>query len=156
MTATTDVMLAAKELVLVVGYDGSPPAQRALDQAARLMQGREGWLEVVYVARMPSVAPLAPQATAQLMQGFDEESDRLEREVDERLAGAVRAWHFRRRDGSVAAELLELAREFKDRYGDSKDIGLVVGGAAHRYHRLAGSVGASLARADRFPLVVVP
>jgi hypothetical protein len=34
-------------LYLVVGYDGSAPATRALDAAVRLLQGRAGRIEVV-------------------------------------------------------------------------------------------------------------
>src|ERR1700716_3619640 len=37
-------------VVLVVGFDGSEPARRALDAAAGLLRDREGMLEVVYVA----------------------------------------------------------------------------------------------------------
>ncbi len=70
----TDASSQVRQLVLLIGYDGSLPAQRALDKAAELVQSREGWLEVVYVAHTPAAAPLAPQAMAQLMEGFDEES----------------------------------------------------------------------------------
>jgi len=35
-------------LHLVVGYDGSPPASRALDGAVRLLQGRTGRIDVVH------------------------------------------------------------------------------------------------------------
>jgi nucleotide-binding universal stress UspA family protein len=40
----------ARDLHFVVGYDGSPPASRALESAVALMQGRTGRIEVVYVA----------------------------------------------------------------------------------------------------------
>ena len=46
----------AGNLYLVVGYDGSPPAIRALDAAVRLLHGRTGSIEVVYVAHLPSWA----------------------------------------------------------------------------------------------------
>ena len=42
-------------LVLVVGYEGSDPARRALAAAGRILRDREGWIEVVYVER-PRVA----------------------------------------------------------------------------------------------------
>jgi hypothetical protein len=51
-------------LHLVVGYDGSPPASRALDAAVRLLQGRIGRIEVVYVAHLSSLAALSPGAIA--------------------------------------------------------------------------------------------
>src|ERR1700737_929532 len=41
-------------VVLVVGFDGSEPARRALDAAAEMLRGREGVLEVVYVAQDPA------------------------------------------------------------------------------------------------------
>jgi nucleotide-binding universal stress UspA family protein len=53
-------------LHLVVGYDGSPPASRALDGAARLLQGRIGRIDVVYVAYLSSLAALSPGAIAQV------------------------------------------------------------------------------------------
>jgi len=40
----------------VVGYDGTPPASsRALDAAVRLLRGREGSIEVSYVAHVPGL-----------------------------------------------------------------------------------------------------
>ena len=52
----------AGDLYLVVGYDGSPPAVRALDAAARLLHGRAGGVEVVYVAHLPSADMLSADA----------------------------------------------------------------------------------------------
>ena len=37
-------------LRIVVGYDGSAPASRALDAAVRLLQGRIGCIDVAWVA----------------------------------------------------------------------------------------------------------
>src|SRR6476620_2480146 len=53
-------------LHLVVGYDGSPAASRALDGAARLLQGRIGRIDVVYVAHLSSLAMLSPGAIAEM------------------------------------------------------------------------------------------
>ncbi len=53
-------------LHLVVGYDGSPPAIRALDGAVRLLQGRIGRIAVVYVAYLSSVAMLSPGAITEI------------------------------------------------------------------------------------------
>jgi CO/xanthine dehydrogenase FAD-binding subunit len=60
MNATAPV---AGNLYLVVGYDGSPPAVRALDAAIRLLQGRTGSIEVVYVAHLSGIDSLSPGAT---------------------------------------------------------------------------------------------
>src|SRR5215472_757817 len=51
---------------IVVGYDGSPPADRALDGAVRLLQGRTGRITVVYVAHTSSTAMLSADAIAEL------------------------------------------------------------------------------------------
>jgi hypothetical protein len=53
-------------LHLVVGYDGSPPASRALDGAVRLLQGRVGRIDVVYVAHLSSLVQLSPGAIAEM------------------------------------------------------------------------------------------
>ncbi len=53
-------------LHLVVGYDGSPPASRALDAAVRLLQGRTGRIEVVYVAHLSSLVMLSVGAITEM------------------------------------------------------------------------------------------
>ena len=55
----------------VVGYDGSPPASRALDTGTRLLEGRTGRIDVVYVAHLSSLAMLSPDAIAQIESDFD-------------------------------------------------------------------------------------
>src|ERR1700730_14758827 len=60
------------DLYLVVGYDGSPPASRALDAATSLLRGRTGRIEVVYVAHMPSIDMLSPGAVAEMEVSFDD------------------------------------------------------------------------------------
>ena len=56
-TAGTAGRSPVAPVVLVVGFDGSEPAQRALDAAAALLRDREGQLEVVYVAQDPAGSP---------------------------------------------------------------------------------------------------
>ena len=58
-------------LHLLVGYDGSPPARRALDAAAWLLQGRTGRIDVVYVAHTPVVAD-APVDPVDMERGLDQ------------------------------------------------------------------------------------
>src|SRR5260370_1003216 len=68
---------------LVVGYDGSPPASRALDAAVRLLQGRTGRIEVVYVAHLSSLVMLSAGAIAEMEEDFDE----VEQELRAQSAG---------------------------------------------------------------------
>ena len=68
----TTAMPPARFQHLVVGYDGSPPASRALDAAAQQLQGRPGRLDVVYVAHLSSLVALSPGAVAEMEEDFDE------------------------------------------------------------------------------------
>jgi hypothetical protein len=56
----------------------------------------------------------------------------------------------------VANELKAVAADVHRRFGDTVEIVMVVGGSAHRYHHIAGSVASSVVRADSFPTLVVP
>jgi nucleotide-binding universal stress UspA family protein len=147
---------AGKPLVVVVGFDGSGPAQRALDRAANLLRLRAGQLEVVFVAHMPAGAELSADALVQVRQSLDNQTESLASEVRARLDGLEQPWHFQRRDGAVAAQLQAAASEIDERYNGNADLVIVAGGSSHWYHRLAGSVGSTLARRDRFPVIVVP
>jgi nucleotide-binding universal stress UspA family protein len=145
----------ATDLRLVVGYDGSPPASRALDAAVRLLQGRTGRIEVVYVAHMPSTAALSPAAVTELEEGFGEIEQELRIAAGEQLRGLAEGWSFERRQGLIAAELIAAADDI--RAADPRvTVVIVVGSSSHVMHRVVGSVAVSLARHSLVPLVVVP
>ena len=145
----------ATDLRLVVGYDGSPPASRALDAAVRLLQGRTGRIDVVYVAHMPSTAALSPGAVAELEIGFDDVERELRTMAGEQLAGLQESWAFERRQGLIGEELVEAARDIGAAH-PSATVVLVVGSSSLAAHRLVGSVAVALARHSPVPLVVVP
>ena len=75
----------ATDLRLVVGYDGSPPASRALDAAVRLLQGRTGRIDIVYVTHLSSFAMLSPGAIAEIDKDFDEIEQELRAQAAEQL-----------------------------------------------------------------------
>jgi nucleotide-binding universal stress UspA family protein len=89
-------------LHVIVGYDGTPPASRALDAAVRLLRGREGSIEVVYVAHVPGVDMLSADAIVEVRAGFDEIEQELRGSAAAKLDGRGVAWEFRRRDGFIA------------------------------------------------------
>ena len=82
------------QLVLVVAYDGSEPAQRALLGAAEMLRDRDGRMEVVYVAHVPSTVSFSAQAVVAVQEGMDTEEQELTARVDETLAGTGLKWHF--------------------------------------------------------------
>jgi nucleotide-binding universal stress UspA family protein len=144
------------QLVLVVGYDGSEPAQRALTGAAELLRDRTGRMEVVYVAHMPGTVAFSPYAVAAVQDGMDTEQQLLATRVDETLAGTDVKWHFQRRNGEIAPSLLAVAEEQFDAEGPSTRVVLVVGGSAHKIDRYLNSTPARVIRQDRFEVHVVP
>ncbi len=145
----------AGNLYLVVGYDGSPPAIRALDAAVRLLHGRTGSIEVVYVAHLPSVDMLSPGAVAELEGNFDDIARELHTAASEQLRGREERWRFERRQGPIPDELIAAAVDIRGAHpGDT--VVIVAGSSSHALHRVVGSVAVSLARRSSVPLVVVP
>ena len=145
----------ATDLRLVVGYDGSPPASRALDAAVNLLQGRTGRIEVVYVAHMPSMAALSPGAVTELETDFDDVEQELRTMAGEQLRGREADWDFERRQGLIAEELLAAASEIRAAHPHATVV-IVVGSSSQVMHRVVGSVAVGLARHSPVPLVVVP
>ena len=145
----------AADLRLVVGYDGSPPAGRALDAAVNLLWGRTGRIEVLYVAHMPSIAAMSPGAVAEIEVDFDDVAQELRTMADEQLRGREVDWDFARRQGLIAEELIAAADEIRAAHPDATLV-IVVGSSSQVMHRVVGSVAVSLARHSPVPLVVVP
>jgi nucleotide-binding universal stress UspA family protein len=142
-------------LYLVVGYDGSAPASRALDAAVRLLQGRAGRIEVVYVAHLPAADSLSPDAIGELEIDFDDIAEELRGTAAEQLRGHEERWEFARRSGSIADELMAYASGLREAHPDDT-AAIVVGSSSQAMHRIVGSVAVTLARRASVPVVVVP
>ena len=142
-------------LHLVVGYDGSLPASRAVDAAVRLLHGRTGRIMVVYVAHLSNLVMLSAGAIAEMESDFDEIERELRATVAEQLRASGAAWDFERRQGPIADELIAAAAAIHDaRAGDT--VVIVVGSSSHAARRVVGSVAVNLARHSPVPLVIVP
>jgi nucleotide-binding universal stress UspA family protein len=145
----------AADLRPVVGYDGSPPAARALQAAVNLLRGRSGRIEVVYVAHMPSMAALSPGAVVELETDFDDIERELRAMAAEQLEGCEHGWGFERREGLIAEELIATASDLHSAHPDATVI-IVVGSSSQVTHRIVGSAAVSLVRHSPVPVVVVP
>jgi nucleotide-binding universal stress UspA family protein len=152
------VMPTSGDLYLVVGYDGSEPATRALDGAIRLLSGREGSIDVVYVPHLPSVDMMSAGAVAGMEDALDEISADLQKQATEQLRGREERWRFERVPNMITDipdALIAVARKLTDEHpGDN--VAIVVGSSSQARHRLVGSVAVSLARHAPVPLVIVP
>jgi nucleotide-binding universal stress UspA family protein len=147
----------------VVGFDGSASSQRALDTAARLLNDRPGGMEIVYVAHLPAAAAagLVGMASADALQSFDDTARELSDEARARLQAshlraAAQRWHFQRRDGAIADNLIAVADDLRYRHGPDAEVLLVVGRSEHGYHHVLGSVPAALERHVHYPVLVIP
>jgi nucleotide-binding universal stress UspA family protein len=161
LTTVTTTTPPTGPLHLVVGYDGSPPASRALDAAVNLLQNRTGRIDVMYVAQLSSLAMLSPGAIAELESDFDEIEQQLRTAAAEQLRGRGVSWEFERRQGAIAEELIAMAVALGEAgaggdSGPGRTVAIVVGSSSHAAHRVVGSVAVSLARHSPVPLVIVP
>jgi nucleotide-binding universal stress UspA family protein len=147
---------AVRELHLVVGFDGSPPALRALDTAARLLAVRTpGRITVVWVAHLSSEVQFSADAVAIVENDFDQVARELRTAAAERLAGSGLPWDFRWRQGLIARELVAAAQEIQAaRPGDV--VVILVGSSSSAMHRLIGSVAVNLAHHAPVPVTIVP
>ena len=146
---------SAADLFLVVGYDGSPPASRALDAAISLLHGRSGCIDVVYVGHIPAVDMLSADAIVEMDASFDELEQDLRASAGQQLDGREERWRFERGQGVITEQLIAAAANLRDEHpGDS--VVIVVGSSSQAAHRLVGSVAVSLARRSPVPIVIVP
>jgi len=146
---------SAGNLYLVVGYDGSPPATRALDAAVALLAGRTGSIEVVYVAHLTTAEMMSAGAIAEMEVSFEDIERELRAQAAEQLRGHEDRWEFRHGQGPITEVLVKTAEELRDSHpGDS--VVIVVGSSSQAMHRIVGSVAVSLARHAPVPLMIVP
>jgi nucleotide-binding universal stress UspA family protein len=148
-------MPSAGNLYLVVGYDGSPPAIRALDAAVGLLRGRTGAIEVVYVAHLTTAEMMSADAIAEMEVSFGEEARELRAQAAEQLRGREERWEFEHGQGPITDVLIKAAEKLMDAHpGDN--VAIVAGSSSQAMHRMVGSVAVSLARHSPVPLVIVP
>jgi nucleotide-binding universal stress UspA family protein len=147
----------------VVGFDGSASSLRALDAAARLLNDRPGGMEIVYVAHVPAVAALGliGEASAGVLQSLDDATRDLSEMARARLQAshlraAAQRWHFQRRNGTIADNLITVADELRRQHGPDATVVLVVGRSEHGYHHVFGSVPDALERHVHYPVLVIP
>jgi nucleotide-binding universal stress UspA family protein len=146
----------ARELHLVVGFDGSPAATRALDTSARLLAARPpGRMTVVWVAHLTSMMSLSADATAITERDFGQVAQELQAAAAERLGDSQVPWDFQWRQGLIAHELIAVAESLQA--AEPGDVVVIeVGSSTSTVHRMVGSVAVNLARHSPVPISIVP
>jgi len=146
---------SAARLRPVTGYDGTPPASRAIEAAITLLRGRHGSIDVVYVAHAPGADMLSPDVLVQVEAGFSEIEKELRSSAAAQLDGRGVAWEFQRQQGMIARGLIAATSAAGEAHpGDT--VAIVVGSSSQAGHRIVGSVAVGLARHCPVPLVIVP
>ncbi|HEY0935967.1 MAG TPA: universal stress protein [Trebonia sp.] len=148
-------MPSTGNLYLVVGFDGSAPAVRALDTATALLRGREGSIEVFYVAKLTGAEMLSADAIAEMENSFDEIAQDLRAQAAGQLKGREDRWTFGRGEGLITQALIGAAEKLRGTHPDD-NVAIVVGSSSQAAHRLVGSVAVNLARHSPVPLLIVP
>jgi nucleotide-binding universal stress UspA family protein len=148
--------VSTRRLSVVVGFDGSESAYRALDAATQLISGRPGNIVVVYVAHLSSTAGFSPEAVGESLKAFDAIEQQFIDAIRSQLDGVEPRWILQRRDGAIADELLAAADQVSREYGNDATVVIVVGSAMQTYHHVVGSVPVALVRHAKYPIVVVP
>jgi nucleotide-binding universal stress UspA family protein len=148
----------------VVGFDGSASSVRALDAAARLLDNRPGGMEIVFVPHLSALiagGDLGGRASAEVQESFDDAARELSDQVRARLhsahlRGGAQHWHFQRRDGAIADQLIAAADDLRRQHGPGASVSIVVGRSEHGYHHVVGSVPQALERHAHYPVIVIP
>lgn len=141
-----------RSLVLVVGFEGSDPARRALAAAGRILHDQEGWIEVVNVEPNAGGDQRSAEPPADAIDSLRPTQADLHYEVASMLDAERQPWKLRSTSGAVAEELMEAASALADEGGPDRTVVIVVGSD----RRWAFSVPLTLARRSRFPVVIVP
>ena len=152
---------AGRPAQIVIGFDNSDSAHRALRWAIDLLSSRPGSLAVIYVGPLPApnlnrVRHLGhrPTATAQYTPA-DAASVALAAVADIAKGGPA-TWRFEHRHGDAAEMILTAAAEHSHapRRGETETL-IVVGRASGRGRHEIGSVPVTLLEHSMYPVIVI-
>jgi len=137
---------------ILVGFDDTVTAGRALAYAAGLARRQRAHMVAVYVVPLVSVIAAAPAGASVLA---------AEAEAQDEIAGELRARVERfRSELGIAAEFVlahgDAYTEIKRIADETRADAIVVGASAKAGHRLVGSLAVRLVRAGKWPVTVVP
>jgi nucleotide-binding universal stress UspA family protein len=144
----------APPVSLVVGFDSSAPARRALDWAARLAAARPAVLRIVYADHVVVGSDLSSFAYAEMAAARDQEADKVAGAAAEIAAAAGVAYTFERRAGAPADAILSGASAQAETVDGAPVI--VVGRSGHAARHVLGSVPVRLLHNSPYPVLAIP
>jgi nucleotide-binding universal stress UspA family protein len=140
---------------LVVGFDNSEPARRALRWAARLLDARPGALHVVYADHPVADSDLSGFAAAEMASERDTEAEGIATAAAELTAGTAARYTFERRREAPADAILSGAGTLAAAEPGGDPL-IVVGRSGHARHHVIGSVPARLLNHSPYPVLAIP
>jgi nucleotide-binding universal stress UspA family protein len=138
---------------VVVGFDNSGPARRALSHAARLVAARHGTLHVVYADHAVIDSDLSGFGHAEMEAARDREAAAAEKAAADIVAETGIPYTFERRQGAPADAILAAATAFAAESEGNPVI--VVGRSGHAARHLLGSVPARLLHHSPYPVLTI-
>jgi nucleotide-binding universal stress UspA family protein len=142
-------------ITLVVGFDDSEPAQRALSWGADLLQQRPGALHVIYADHALIDSDLSGFGRAEMDQDRDEKAARVAGAAQQIAAAAGTPYTFERRPESPETAILDATEGYAAAEPASMPI-IVTGRSHHVPHRVIGSVPVRLLHESSYPVLTIP
>jgi nucleotide-binding universal stress UspA family protein len=139
---------------IVVGFDNSAPARRALSEAARLAAARSASLRVVYADHAVIDSDLSGFGHAEMEAARDRNAADAAKAAAEIVAEAGVPYTFERRRDAPADAILAAAGDIAAAPEGGPVI--VVGRSGHGARHLLGSVPARLLHHSPYPVLTIP
>jgi nucleotide-binding universal stress UspA family protein len=139
---------------IVVGFDNSAPARRALNEAARLAAARSASLHVVYADHAVIDSDLSGFGYAEMEAARDRDAAAAARAAAEIVAEAGVPYTFERRRNAPADAILAAAGDIPAALEGGPVI--VVGRSSHAARHLLGSVPTHLLHHSPYPVLTIP
>jgi nucleotide-binding universal stress UspA family protein len=145
---------AVQPITLVVGFDNSEPARRALIWAADLLRARPGTLHVIYADHPLIDSDLGGFAHAEMEDTRAEKAASAAAAAAEIAATAGVPYTFERRQEPPARAILSAAGRHGADVPASTPI-IVTGRSHHAAHRILGSVPVELLHESPYPVLTI-
>jgi nucleotide-binding universal stress UspA family protein len=139
---------------LVVGFDDSAPARRALSWGADLLRARPGTLHVVYADHPLIDSDLSGFGRPEMDEARDDKAAVVAQAAAEIAATAGVPYTFERRQESPADAMLAAANDLDGAEPASEPV-LVTGRSHHAPHRVLGSVPVELLHQSPYPVLTI-
>jgi nucleotide-binding universal stress UspA family protein len=141
-------------ITLVVGFDDSAPARRALTWGADLLRARPGTLHVVYADHPLIDSDLSGFGRREMDEARDDKAAAVAQSAAQIADTAGVPYTFERRQESPADAMLSAANDLDGAGGDSEPV-LVTGRSHHAPHRILGSVPVELLHESPYPVLTI-